>query len=100
MKFAKYDAFDEAAKQSEQKMRELEEYLSASSDEGAVDQFAAAMKAKLADARKKGRGGWQACDKTDLLRMLKEHVDKGDMRDVANIAMFIWWIETHVHDKT
>ena len=29
------------------------------SDDEAVDRFAAELKAKLADAREKGRGGWE-----------------------------------------
>jgi hypothetical protein len=47
------------------------------------------MKAKMAAARAKGRGGWQDCSEGDLLDMLRHHVRKGDMRDVANIAMMI-----------
>lgn len=62
-------------------------------DDAAVDAFAAAMKAKLAIARAKGRGGWQ--DKTDcpqqrLSDMLRDHVAKGDPRDVANFCCFLW----------
>jgi len=59
-------------------------------DDEAVDHFAAAMKQKLALARTKGRGGWQTCGKDDLSRMLREHVEKGDPRDVANFCMFLW----------
>jgi hypothetical protein len=59
------------------------------SDDLAVDRFAAAMKAKLAVSRAKGRGGWETCPVPDLLAMLREHVAKGDMRDVANLAMMI-----------
>ena len=61
-------------------------------DDAAVDAFAEAMRAKLAEARAKGRGGWQ--DKTDcpqqrLSDMLRAHVEKGDPRDVANFCMFL-----------
>lgn len=56
----------------------------------AVDMFAATMKAKLDDARAKGRSGWEQCDQADLSRMLREHVEKGDPRDVANFCMFLW----------
>lgn len=61
-------------------------------DDIAVDAFADAMKAKLAEARRKGRSGWQ--DKTDcpqqrLSNMLRDHVEKGDPRDVANFCMFL-----------
>ncbi|WP_261541710.1 hypothetical protein [Burkholderia multivorans] len=60
------------------------------SDDVAVDSFAAVMKHKLALAREKGRGGWETCSPADLSRMLREHVEKGDPRDVANLAMMIW----------
>lgn len=61
-------------------------------DDAAVDEFAAAMKAKLAKKRAEGRGGWQ--DKRDctngyLSQLLVEHVDKGDPTDVANFCMML-----------
>ena len=59
-------------------------------DDVAVDKFAQAMKDKLAKAREKGRGGWQTCAPSDLSWMLREHVEKGDPRDVANFCMFLW----------
>lgn len=59
-------------------------------DDAAVDEFAAAMKEKMAESRAKGRGGWETCDPADLSRMLREHVDKGDPRDVANFCMMLW----------
>ncbi|HGL6311159.1 TPA: hypothetical protein ACKFZV_001351 [Burkholderia multivorans] len=57
------------------------------SDDVAVDSFATAMKHKLALARAKGRGGWETCSPADLSRMLREHVEKGDPRDVANFCV-------------
>ncbi|AOJ09641.1 hypothetical protein WS71_20225 [Burkholderia mayonis] len=60
------------------------------SDDVAVDSFAAVIKHKLALARDKGRGGWETCSPTDLSRMLREHVEKGDPRDVANFCMMLW----------
>lgn len=60
------------------------------SDDAAVDRFSAAMKAKLAAARAKGRSGWKDCHPERLSRMLREHVEKGDPRDVANFCMFLW----------
>lgn len=60
------------------------------SDDAAVYRFAAAMKKKLALARAKGRSGWQECDPADLVRMLHEHIEKGDPVDVANFCMFLW----------
>jgi hypothetical protein len=58
-------------------------------DDVAVDRFAWRMKLKLAEARAKGRGGWERCPEADLMAMLRDHIDKGDMRDVANLAMMI-----------
>ncbi len=61
-------------------------------DDLAVDEFAAAMKAKMAEARVKGRGGWEdpaQCTAEDLSRMLRNHVEKGDPRDVANFCMML-----------
>jgi len=54
-----------------------------------------AMKEKLATARHNGRGGWWSnnCDTEHLKQMLKEHVDKGDMRDVMNLAAMIFYRE-------
>lgn len=61
-------------------------------DDTAVDRFAEALKAKLAAARAKGRGGWDTpeCTQQRLSDMLREHVDKGDPRDVANFCLFLW----------
>lgn len=61
-------------------------------DDDAVDAFAAALKAKLAAARAKGRSGWNGDEpgmQQRLSDMLRAHVDKGDPRDVANFAMFL-----------
>ncbi|WP_240733887.1 hypothetical protein [Herbaspirillum huttiense] len=67
-------------------------------DDVAVDQFAEVMKAKLADARAKGRSGWQECDPAELSYMLREHVEKGDPRDVANFCMFLWILGKPIGD--
>lgn len=58
-------------------------------DDAAVDAFATAMKAKLAKKRAEGRGGWQSCDAAYLSDLLREHVEKGDPVDVANLAMML-----------
>lgn len=61
-------------------------------DDLAVDAFAAEMKAKMAAARAKGRGGWEdpaQCTAADLSHMLRDHVEKGDPRDVANFCMML-----------
>lgn len=61
-------------------------------DDLAVDRFAAAMKAKLAQKRDEGRGGWDdkdACSHGYLSLLLVEHVNKGDPVDIANFAMML-----------
>lgn len=61
-------------------------------DELAVDRFATALKAKLAQTRQKGRSGWddpKQCSIEYLSHLLVEHIDKGDPLDVANLAMMI-----------
>ena len=59
-------------------------------DDLAVDSFARVMKEKMAAARAKGRSGWEGADPAELSRMLREHVEKGDPRDVANFCMMLW----------
>lgn len=62
-------------------------------DEMGVDRFSTAMRRKLTQKRKEGRGGWQfpdECPIEDLRTMLKEHIAKGDSVDIANFAMMIW----------
>lgn len=62
------------------------------SDDAAVDNFADAMKAKLAEAREKGRGGWddpEQCTVEHLAKLLVDHIPKGDPIDVANFAMML-----------
>ena len=66
--------------------------LEAGRDDAAVDRFAAALTAKLAEARAKGRGGWNNDEpgmQQRLSDMLRAHVEKGDPRDVANFCMFL-----------
>ena len=61
-------------------------------DDLAVDRFAAAMKAKLAQKRAEGRGGWndkEDCHAHYLSKLLRDHVEKGDPVDVANFAMML-----------
>ena len=62
-------------------------------DNAAVDAFAGAMKAKLADARAKGRGGWEdknGCTQQHLSELLRGHIEKGDPCDVANFCCFLF----------
>ena len=61
-------------------------------DDIAVEAFSIAMKAKLAKKRNEGRGGWQdktLCSAEYLSHLLREHVEKGDPIDVANLAMML-----------
>lgn len=64
-------------------------------DDVAVDRFALAMKAKLADARAKGRSGWDdpaQCSVEYLAQLLIGHIGKdnaGNFEDVANLAMML-----------
>lgn len=54
-----------------------------------VDNFAARMKAKLTLKSMQGWNGWQTCPIDDLENGLKNHIEKGDMVDVANYALMI-----------
>lgn len=56
-----------------------------------VRRCAERMPAKLVLSRAKGRGGWHTseCNDEYLHKMLREHVGKGDMVDVLNIAGMI-----------
>lgn len=64
-------------------------------DDAAVDRFAVAMKAKLAAARAKGRGGWDdpdACSVEFLAELLVDHIGKGNtgnFEDIGNLAMML-----------
>ncbi|WP_420023728.1 hypothetical protein ACN9JG_06105 [Cereibacter azotoformans] len=64
-------------------------------DDVAVTRFAAAMRAKLALARGKGRDGWQdkaLCSDEELAASLIHHLGKGNagtFEDVANFAMML-----------
>lgn len=63
------------------------------SDDVAIDEFAAAMKAKMAQKRAEGRGGWDdpgECSIFELAQMLVEHLPKGDPVDIANFAMMLF----------
>lgn len=58
-----------------------------------VQRFAAAMNDKLKKKRESGRGGWNdptECPLSELRRMLRDHMEKGDMVDIANFSMMIW----------
>lgn len=66
-------------------------------DDEAVDRFASAMHAKMAQARAKGKEGWddpERCTEGHLQTLLRERVDSAlspdAMVDVANYAMMLW----------
>lgn len=60
-------------------------------DQYLVLRCARAMTAKLTSSRAQGRGGWHTpgCSDIHLHKMLQEHLEKGDMVDVLNIAGMI-----------
>lgn len=62
-------------------------------DDRLVRHAANAMREKLQLAREKGRGGWwnsDECTIDNLRILLREHVEKGDMRDVLNLAAMVY----------
>jgi len=68
-------------------------YLEETADMRLLDLAQRAMREKLSLARRKGRGGWwnQAeCSIDHLKALLSDHVEKGDMRDVMNLAAMVY----------
>src|SRR6476619_5646036 len=62
-------------------------------DDAAIDLFASAMKAKMAECRERGKDGWYdpaRCTREQLQNMLLEHIVKGDPVDVGNFAMMLF----------
>lgn len=62
-------------------------------DDRLCDFAFSAMMRKLEKSRDKGRGGWwdkDRCAIEDLKLMLNDHVQKGDMVDVMNLAAMIY----------
>lgn len=55
-----------------------------------------AISEKLEASRGKGRGRWWSsdCDIEELRKMLKEHIDKGDMCDVMILSSMIYFKES------
>lgn len=68
----------------------------AMADYEGVERFSTAMLDKLAKKRGEGRGGWnrepehEGCSLELLRQMFRDHLEKGDMVDIANFAMMIW----------
>lgn len=73
-------------------------------DDYCIDQFARLMKEKMDRARAKGRRGWQSCSQKRLSDMLRQHVEKGDVVDIANFCMmlgyFNWSVQPVARSKT
>lgn len=67
----------------------------------AIDEFVRDMKSKMDKSTlQKGRRGWDnpdAISKEGLIKMLEEHVSKGDPVDVALFAMMIWYRNTFLN---
>lgn len=62
-------------------------------DDEAVDRFAAAMHAKMAQARAKGKEGWddpERCTDKKLEALFLQAYEHGEWVDVANYAMMLW----------
>lgn len=73
-----------------------EAFINAISNEMAdismIDLVSTAMKEKMHKKALEGRGGWYKLHEVKneiLIKMLKRHVDKGDMIDVLNFAAMI-----------
>jgi hypothetical protein len=60
--------------------------------EALVDDFAKAMKHKLRAKMRHGKKGWddESWTKPQIMAALKQHAEKGDPVDIANIAAFLW----------
>lgn len=66
-------------------------------DNDGVDRFALALKRRLAQKRADGKSGWNrtpltgwGCTVRELETMLRQHLSKGDVVDVANFCMMVW----------
>lgn len=62
-------------------------------DTAAVAMFTADMGARLAHKRAEGRHGWwdpDTCSVHTLARMLQGFIQRGELLDAANIAMFLY----------
>lgn len=60
--------------------------------EALINDFADTLLKKLKQKFLEGKDGWDdpAWLRADIIRQLLEHVEKGDMVDVAAFAMFAW----------
>ncbi len=67
-------------------------------DDIAIDNFAMAMKEKMAKKRAEGRGGWQTAPVQSLQLMMADHIRKGDPVDVANFCMMLHHLSAPTSD--
>lgn len=51
--------------------------------------FSNLMQEKLQVATMNGRCGWEYCDESHLIKEFYKEVEKGDMVDIANLAMML-----------
>lgn len=77
---------------TEDQKKQLKDADDKYNDDLAVDQFARAMKDKLAKKRAEGKGGWQTATDTLLEDLLLKEAEKDviDPIDAANYACFLW----------
>ena len=62
-------------------------------DETGIWRISQAMKKKLSLKREQGRGGWwngERCEISFLEQLFWEHVEKGDIIDIANFCMMLF----------
>jgi hypothetical protein len=69
---------------------ELSEHSVSHPDDVMVDQFAAAIKDQLAQARARGKDGWRTTPTEALSEVLRLRVDEGDPLIVAAYCAFLW----------
>lgn len=68
-------------------------------DDLAIDRFAEELKAKMRKNRDRGRSGWENSDWMDACKsFLVSHLAKGDPRDIAIYAMFLWHHNEETND--
>lgn len=57
-----------------------------------IIEFAQAMAEKLRQGEiKRGALLWLGWSPSEMIQAIRHHIGKGDFRDVANIAAFLWW---------
>jgi hypothetical protein len=67
--------------------------IAADYDDTKIDEFASAMKVKMAKKRDEGRDGWDdpaQCSVKHLANLLLAHIAKGDPVDIANFCMMLF----------